>query len=71
LFLRDYILELELQLMVLDQLWHLVKESIKTPPALDDFDPVDAVVDALVALLNTWPALALDAEDALTAALES
>ena len=43
-------------------------ESIETPPALDEVDPVDAVVDALAAPLDPRPALALDAEDALTAA---
>jgi hypothetical protein len=46
-------------------------ESIETPPALDEVDPIDAVVDALTAPLDPQPALALDAEDALTAALES
>jgi hypothetical protein len=45
-------------------------ESIETPPALDEVDPVDAVVDALAAPLNPRPALALDAEDDLAAALE-
>ncbi len=45
-------------------------ESIETPPALDEVDPVDAVVDALTAPLDPWPALAFDAEDALAAALE-
>jgi len=46
-------------------------ESIETPPALDEVDPVDAVVDALLAApLNPRPALALDAEDDLTAAIE-
>ena len=44
-------------------------ESIKTPPALDEVDPDDAVADALAAPLDPRPALgALDAEDALTAA---
>ena len=45
-------------------------ESIETPPALDEVDPVDAVVDALTAPLDPRPALALDAEDDLVAALE-
>jgi len=44
-------------------------ESIEAPPALDEVDPVDAVVDALTAPLDPRPALALNAEeDALTAA---
>ena len=45
-------------------------ESIETPPALDEVDPVDAVVDALTVPLNPRPTLALDAEDDLAAALE-
>ncbi len=45
-------------------------ESIETPPALDEVDPVDAVVDALTAPLDPRPALGLNAEDALAAALE-
>ena len=46
-------------------------ESIQTPPDLDEVDPFDAVVDALLAApLNPRPALALDAEDDLATALE-
>ena len=56
--------------MPLDVLAHDT-ESIETPPALDEVDPVlDAVVDALTVPLNPRPALALDAEDDLAAALE-
>jgi hypothetical protein len=46
-------------------------ESIETPLALDEVDPVlDAVVDTLTVPLNPLPALALDAGDDLAAALE-